>query len=160
MEIVTADLKNSARAVASTGSDQLLVLLLHTKLVCHENCISCHCFSCSHKHGPLPCLFKVSELLTRGVQQFPLWKVGLPNSGNNWCHRGEFVRQQVLLIWGKDKSWSFEAPAVFPSSCVTMWEREFGISFCLPRWMLWMSVFTDMACPELLSKGEKPGELI
>lgn len=107
MEFLTTYLRNSTCVLALAGSDQLHVLPLHTILICHESCSSCHCSACSRKqhHGPLPCLLKVSELLTKGVQQFPLGKIGFPNSGNNWCQRGAFVRQQVLLrCEGKTKA--------------------------------------------------------
>lgn len=107
MEFLTAYLRNSTCVLALAGSDQLRVLPFHTILICHESWSSCHCSVCSRKqhHGLLPCLLKVSKLLTRGVQQFPLKKVSLPNTGNNWCHRGAFVRQQVLLrCEGKTKA--------------------------------------------------------
>lgn len=107
MEVLTAYLRNRTCVSALADSDQLRVLPLHTIVICHESSSSCHCSGCSRKqrHGPLPCPLQVSELLTRGVQQFPPRKVGLPNSGNNWCHRGAFVRQRVLLrCEGKTKA--------------------------------------------------------
>lgn len=160
MEVLTAYLRNRTCVSALADSDQLLVLPLHTIVICHESSSSCHCSGCSRKqcHGPLPCPLQVSELLTRGVQQSPPRKVDLPNSGNNWLsQRGFCETTGSPEVWGKDESFSKEGPAVFPSSFVTIWEREFGVSwcFCAPRWMFWVSVSTDMACQELLPKGKK-----
>lgn len=97
----------------------------------------------------------------QGCPTVSAWKRSASKSGNNWCHRGAFARQQVLLrSEGKTKAVARRLQLFSPHPLLLYGKGSLvyvGVSVCQGG-CFWVSISTDIACHELLPEGGKNQE--